>query len=197
MIQHYCCLLRISSIDRIDWRPPRKINWVQELSETENFVVWKLKLERTKSENDFHCYSCLSLVLYIQDFFRFLFFPSFSLELQKTNQKKNFNFVLSTWCFYWMRAWNAFEDVFIRSTLHFELEWYRLSAKSDSISRSGTEIEEKLKWHFDDQNAFKIQFSFSSFQHSTLFNIHDMKIFAAKMFVSLEVLKKLKWRLHQ
>lgn len=97
-----------------------KWNWVQEhFREGEKYFHLFGNETQTKSENDSYCYSCLSLVPYIWDFF-FRFFPPSPLELKKTNRKKNFNFLLSTWCCYWMWVRNAFEDVFIHSTLELK-----------------------------------------------------------------------------
>lgn len=159
-----------------------KINWVQKLlvrEEEGRFSSFrKIKLERAKSENDSYCYSCLSLVLYIR------IVSSFSLELKKANWKKNFNFLLSTWCCYWMWVCNAFEDVFIHSTL--SLSVHKKEAWVRSVRGWKIEILKMAQnWNGISmiKTLSKFNFLLHHFQHSATLNIHDMTRFTVRMLI--------------
>lgn len=165
MIQHYCCLLGISSIDRIDWRPPQKNKLSSRAFRDGEFC--RLKTE-TRTNEIWKWFPLLFMSLTCAIYprlFRFLFFPSFSLSYKRRIKKKNFNFLLSTWCFYWMRAWNAFEDVFIHSTLSLELQKSKDDIDWVQKATQFQEVAQKSKKNWNGTSMIKTLSKFNFLSH--------------------------------
>lgn len=154
----YCCLRRISSIDKIDWKAS-KINWVQEHFHSgakEIFVVPKLELEREKNLKMIPIVIHVSHLCFISK--TFSFFSIFPLELKKTNRKKNFNFLLSTWCRYRMRILQC-----IWRCLYSFNTWtvVKSTSKRDSISK----MAGKSKKNWNSTSVIKTLSKFNFLSH--------------------------------